>query len=62
MISIDASSNFASTDRAINPELERFMAKRANSKVTELKGNHAIYASQPQKIAAIIEGAAKSLN
>jgi hypothetical protein len=52
----------ASTDRAINPELERFMAKRANSKVTELKGNHAIYASQPQKIAAIIEGAAKSLN
>jgi len=52
----------ATEDRAINPELERFMAKRANSKVTELKGNHAIYASQPKKIAAIIEDAAKTLS
>lgn len=52
----------ATQDRAINPELERFMAKRAHSTVTELKGNHAIYASQPEKIAAVIEKAAQSLS
>ncbi|PBI78686.1 hydrolase [Rahnella victoriana] len=52
----------ATHDRAINPELERFMAKRAHSTVTELKGNHAIYASQPEKIAAVIEKAAQSLS
>lgn len=52
----------ATQDRAINPELERFMAKRAHSTVTELKGNHAIYASQPEKIATLIEKAALSLS
>ena len=52
----------ATQDRAINPDLERFMAKRAHSTVTELKGNHAIYASQPEKIAAVIEKAAQSLS
>lgn len=52
----------ATQDRAINPELERFMAKRAHSTVSELKGNHAIYASQPEKIAAVIEKAAQSLS
>ncbi|WP_159282752.1 alpha/beta fold hydrolase [Rahnella variigena] len=52
----------ATQDRAINPELERFMAKRAHSTVTELKGNHALYASQPEKIATLIEKAAQSLS
>lgn len=52
----------ATQDRAINPDLERFMAKRAHSTVTELKGNHAIYASQLEKIAAVIEKAAQSLS
>jgi len=52
----------ATQDRAINPELERFMAKRAHSTVTELKGNHAIYASQPEKIASVIKKAAQSLS
>ena len=52
----------ATEDRAINPQLERFMAKRADSIVIELKGNHAIYASQPQAIASVIEKAAQSLS
>lgn len=52
----------ATEDRAINPQLERFMADRAHSKVTELKGNHAIYASQPQNVAAVIENAARALS
>jgi len=52
----------ATQDRSINPDLERFMAKRAQSKVIEVKGSHAVYASQPQKIASFIEKAAQSLS
>src|SRR5262249_35681982 len=32
-------------DRMINPDLERFMAKRAQSQVIELPGSHAIFLS-----------------
>ncbi len=49
----------ASDDRSINPELERSMAKRAGSEVTEIKASHAVFASQPEKVAAVIEKAAK---
>ncbi|QKJ87625.1 alpha/beta hydrolase [Paramixta manurensis] len=52
----------ATQDRAINPDLERFMAKRANSTTVEIKGSHAVYASQPEKVAAFIEKAAQSLS
>jgi len=43
----------------IAPDLQRFMSKRAGSKVDEVKGSHAIYVSQPQAVAHIIEEAAK---
>ena len=46
-------------DRTINPDLERFMAKRAGSTTIEVKGSHAIYASQPAIVAKLIEKAAK---
>lgn len=49
----------ATQDRSINPELERDMAKRAGSDVTEIKSSHAVFASQPEKVAAIIEKAAR---
>ncbi len=49
----------ATEDRSINPELERDMAKRANSQVTEVKGSHAVFASQPELVADFIESAAK---
>ena len=49
----------ATNDRSINPELERDMAKRAGSNVTEIKASHAVFASQPEKVAAVIEKAAK---
>ena len=49
----------ASDDRSINPELERSMAKRAGSEVTEIKASHAVFASQPEKVATVIENAAK---
>jgi len=45
-------------DRMINPDLERFMAKRAQSQVIELPGSHAIFLSHAHEVAALIEKAA----
>jgi len=50
----------ATQDRMINPDLERFMAKRAHSDVTELAGSHVIFLSHPKEVAHLIEKAAKS--
>jgi pimeloyl-ACP methyl ester carboxylesterase len=48
----------AAEDRSINPELERDMAKRAGSDITEIKASHVVFASQPEKVADVIEAAA----
>ncbi len=45
-------------DKMIPPDAQRAMAKRAGSKVVEARGSHAIYVSQPQAVAALIEEAA----
>src|SRR6516165_4576910 len=45
-------------DRMINPDLERFMTKRAQSQVIELPGSHAIFLSHAPEVAALIEKAA----
>src|SRR5215470_14865392 len=45
-------------DRMINPDLERFMAKRAQSQTIELVGSHAIFLSHAGEVAALIENAA----
>lgn len=45
-------------DHMIAPELQRFMSKRAGSKVVEIKGSHAIYVSRPDAVASIVELAA----
>ena len=50
----------ATEDKAINPDLERSMYKRAGAIVTEIKGNHVIFMSQPKAVANVIEAAAKS--
>lgn len=50
-----------SEDKMIPPDAQRFMAKRAGSTVTETKGSHAVYVSQPELVAKLIETAAKSL-
>jgi pimeloyl-ACP methyl ester carboxylesterase len=47
-------------DRMINPDLERFMAKRAQSQVIELPGSHAIFLSHAHAVAALIEKAARA--
>jgi pimeloyl-ACP methyl ester carboxylesterase len=41
-------------DRTINPELERFMAKRMGAKTIEVKASHLSLISHPQEIAELI--------
>lgn len=48
----------ATQDRMINPDLERFMSRRAKSQTIELGGSHAIILSHPREVAALIEKAA----
>jgi pimeloyl-ACP methyl ester carboxylesterase len=48
-------------DRMIPPDAQRVMSKRAGSTVVEVKGSHAVYVSQPQAVASLIEQAAKGL-
>ncbi len=47
-------------DKAINPDLERFMAKRMNAKTKELKASHVSFISNPTEIAKVIEAAASA--
>ena len=49
----------ATNDRVINPELERFMYKRSKATTIEIAGSHAVFVSQPQQVAALIEKAAQ---
>lgn len=49
----------AQDDRAINPELQRFMANRMGAKTTEIKASHVPYISQPQEVANLILEAAR---
>lgn len=49
----------AANDRTINPDLERWYAKRAKSHTVEVAGaSHAVYVSHPKEVAAMIEDAA----
>jgi pimeloyl-ACP methyl ester carboxylesterase len=45
-------------DRMIPPPAQRQMSARAGSTVEEVAGSHAIYVSQPEAVAAVIEKAA----
>jgi len=48
----------ATEDRYLNPDLQRWMYKRAGAKVTEVKASHAVYISKPHEVANVIEQAA----
>jgi pimeloyl-ACP methyl ester carboxylesterase len=50
----------ATEDHAINPELERFYAKRMHAHTTEIKSSHVMYISHPVDVARVIEEAAKA--
>jgi len=45
-------------DRTINPDLERFMAKRMHAQTIELKSSHVSLISQPEAVANLIMKAA----
>jgi len=48
-------------DRMIPPAAQRFMSQRAGATVVEVAGSHAIYVSQPNKVAELIAKAAKAV-
>src|SRR3989454_1211269 len=48
----------AQDDRAINPDLERFYAKRMGAKTNEVKSSHVAFLSHPADVARLIEQAA----
>jgi pimeloyl-ACP methyl ester carboxylesterase len=45
-------------DRMIPPDAQRAMSRRVGATVVEVKGSHAVYVSQPQAVASLIEQAA----
>jgi hypothetical protein len=45
-------------DRTINPDLERFMAKRMGAKTIEVKASHLSLISHPDEITGLILEAA----
>jgi pimeloyl-ACP methyl ester carboxylesterase len=49
-------------DRMIPPSAQREMSERAGSTVVEVTGSHAIYVSQPEAVAELIEKAASEVN
>ena len=51
----------ATEDKMIPPDAQRAMSKRAGSTVIEVKGSHAVYVSQPQAVASLIERAASGV-
>ena len=51
----------AQDDKMIPPPAQRQMSQRAGSTVSEVAGSHAVYVSQPQAVAAVIEQAARTL-
>lgn len=51
----------AQNDRTINPDLERFLAKRMGATTTELNTSHVPFISRPEQVAKIIFAAAESV-
>ena len=47
----------ATEDKTINPIIQRRIYARSKSKITEIKGSHVIFMSQPVLVAAVIEKA-----
>lgn len=50
----------ATEDQRISPDAQRAMARRAGSRMVEVKGSHAIYFSQPEAVATLIQQAAST--
>jgi pimeloyl-ACP methyl ester carboxylesterase len=50
----------AKQDKAIAPDLERFMARRIHAHTREINGSHAVYISHPEAVARLAEHAARA--
>ena len=51
----------ATEDKTINPDIQRNMYGRSNTKAKEIKGSHVIFMSQPEAVAEVIIEAAESV-
>ncbi|MFB0497197.1 pimeloyl-ACP methyl ester carboxylesterase [Mucilaginibacter sp. OAE612] len=51
----------ATEDKTINPDIQRNMYSRSNTKITEIKGSHVIFMSHPELVAQVIVEAAESV-
>ena len=52
----------ATDDKMIPPPAQRQMSQRAGAVVSEVPGSHAVYVSQPQAVASLIEKAAAAVS
>jgi len=52
----------ATDDKSIAPDIQRAMYKRSNTKVTEVKGSHVVFMSQPEAVAKVIVEAATQVS
>lgn len=52
----------ATDDRMIPPPAQRAMAERAGATTSEVSGSHAVYASRPDAVAAVIRDAARAVS
>ena len=50
----------ATEDKSIRPEIEEKMYLRSNTKISKIKGSHAVYISQPEEVAKVIVEAAEN--
>jgi pimeloyl-ACP methyl ester carboxylesterase len=50
----------ATMDHSINPEVERFGARRANATTIEVEASHAVPLSQPKAVADLIRDAVRA--
>lgn len=50
----------ATEDRALSPDMQRFLAQRMNATTVEVKASHVPFISRPQEVFKLIEKAAKA--
>ncbi|WP_182084350.1 alpha/beta hydrolase [Aureimonas sp. ME7] len=48
-------------DKALSPDLQRFMYKRSGTEMTEIDASHAVFISQAQMVSEVIEKAAQAV-
>lgn len=50
----------AKSDNVINPDLERFFAKRMGAETIEIESSHVVFMSHPAEVVSVIESAARA--